>query len=58
MIQGELVECDECGIGGTGEDIGVCGEELGVPGVSYVCQDIICPDCRSGSSRLGGDVER
>jgi len=41
-----IVECEECGMQGPRDEIGVCGEWLGIPENGYACPDIICPDCR------------
>ena len=44
----EVLYCEDCGAAGL--DVGICGEQLGPVGTSYICQDIICEDCRVGGS--------
>lgn len=47
----ETVTCEECGRVGPADVIGICGGELGTFASgggeqSYICTDVICPECR------------
>jgi len=49
----DVVVCDECGSPGQDPTEDMCGEKLGTGDVSYICQDIICPNCRVAEVSIG-----
>jgi len=42
----EIVECEECGMQGPKDEMGVCGWWIGTPKNGYACPDPVCPECR------------
>ena len=44
----KVVECDQCGLAGSEDEIMVCGDWLGTPEVGYACPDLLCRECRTG----------
>lgn len=47
----EVVQCEECGVGGLDPADDICGDWIGTSDNGYRCPDILCRDCRGLEER-------